>query len=208
MLLCGSLRFRMFSILIRIGALFMTGGDAAEIRSRVILEVLGAAREKGVEALWIGRDLGHRGGRRTGLALTDDLRFGDHFRRWGVDAERPTVGPLVAERTAAVIWEMLGRISENVFLWNVFPLHPFPPGNPFGNRAHNAAERKAGVAVLRSLLALLNPGRIVAIGNDAAKVAANLGAEIEVCAVRHPGYGGEALFREQMAALYGLKNRA
>ena len=103
---------------------------------------------------------------------------------------------------------MLGRISENVFLWNVFPLHPFPPGNSFGNRAHKAAERKAGVALLRSLLALLNPGRIVAIGNDAAKVAANLGAGIEVCAVRHPGHGGEALFREQMAALYGLKKRA
>lgn len=178
--------------------------EAPELRTQIILEILTAASDMDIDAIWIGRDLGHRGGRRTGLALTDDLRFADHLERWEVEIERPTSGPLIPERTAAVVWEMLDRISEVVFLWNIFPLHPFPVGNTFGNRAHNAAERKAGEELLRLLLALLNPRRVVAIGNDAAKVLDTVSADIEVSAVRHPSYGGESVFREQVAALYGL----
>ena len=178
--------------------------EAPALRTQMILEILTAASDMDIDAIWIGRDLGHRGGRRTGLALTDDLRFADHLQRWEVEIERPTSGPLVPERTAAVVWEMLDQISEVVFLWNIFPLHPFPAGNTFGNRAHNAVERKAGEELLRFLLALLNPRRVVAVGNDAAKVLDTVGADIEVSAVRHPSYGGENVFREQVAALYGL----
>ena len=178
--------------------------EAPKLRAQMILEVLTAARDTDIDAIWIGRDLGHRGGRRTGLALTDDLRFADHLQRWEVEIERPTSGPLVPERTATVVWEMLDQISEVVFLWNIFPLHPFPAGNTFGNRAHNAVERRAGEELLRLLLALLNPRRVVAVGNDAAKVLDTVRADIQVCAVRHPSYGGETIFREQMAALYGL----
>ena len=178
--------------------------EAPELRTQMILEILTAASDMDIDAIWIGRDLGHRGGRRTGLALTDDLRFADHLQRWEVEIERPTSGPLVPERTAAVVWEMLDQISEVVFLWNIFPLHPFPAGNTFGNRAHNAVERKAGEELLRFLLALLNPRRVVAVGNDAARVLDTVGADIEVSAVRHPSYGGENVFREQVAALYGL----
>ncbi len=177
--------------------------EAPELRTQMILEILTAASDMDIDAIWIGRDLGHRGGRRTGLALTDDLRFANHLQRWEVKIERPTSGPLVPERTAAVVWEMLDQISEVVFLWNVFPLHPFPAGNTLGNRAHNAVERKAGKELLRLLLALLNPRRVVAVGNDAAKVLEVIAADIEVCAVRHPSYGGETKFREQVAALYG-----
>ena len=71
-------------------------------------EILSAASAVDLDAIWVGRDLGHRGGRRTGLALTDDIQFAAHTRRWGVEAERPTRGPMLSERTASVVWEMLG----------------------------------------------------------------------------------------------------
>lgn len=70
----------------------------------------------GATALWIGRDLGYRGGRRTGLALTDDVHASHHARRWEIQMESPTVGTAVAERTAAVVWGMLDRISARIFL--------------------------------------------------------------------------------------------
>ena len=178
--------------------------EAPKLRARILHEILSAASDVDIDAIWIGRDLGHRGGRRTGLALTDDLRFVDHIGRWGIQMERPTRGPLVQERTAGVVWEMLEQISEKVFLWNIFPLHPFPAGNTFKNRAHSAVERKAGEALLLMLFAMLKPRRVVAVGNDAAKVLMSVAGDIEVFQVRHPSYGGEKAFRKQVARLYGV----
>ena len=47
--------------------------DAPAIRRRNLAFALEAALNCRVESLWIARDLGYRGGRRTGLALTDDF---------------------------------------------------------------------------------------------------------------------------------------
>ncbi len=179
---------------------------APEIRTTVLYEILIAARDVDIDAIWIGRDLGHRGGRRTGLALTDDCRFSDHIRRWGVEMDRPTFGPLVRERTAGVVWEMLEQIEEHVFLWNIFPLHPFPEGNVYGNRPHSAVERNAGEELLVRLVSILKPRRIVAVGNDSARALMKIFSKPDINHVRHPSYGGERVFRKQVASLYGLEH--
>ena len=176
--------------------------DAPKLRSRILREILVAACDVELDAIWVGRDLGHRGGRRTGLALTDDLQFSDHLKRWGIEAERPTHGGLVRERTASIVWDMLHKIERHIFLWNVFPLHPHPKNTTFGNRAHNAAERKVGCLMLVSILTMLRPRRVVAVGNDAAWVLNSLVVGPELLRVRHPSYGGEAKFRSQLASLY------
>lgn len=163
---------------------------------------------KPVDAIWIGRDLGYRGGRRTGLALTDDVHISQHARRWDLTADRPTIGSAVRERTAAVIWNVLDRIDARIFLWNVFPLHPHEPGEPFTNRQHNASERRAGELLLENLLQLLKPKRIVAVGNDAANAAAKLAAAVPIICVRHPSYGGQSQFIGQVSKLYNLKPNA
>src|SRR3546814_15412844 len=85
-------------------------------------DLIDKAAKMAVDAVWIGRDLGYRGGRRTGLALTDDIHVEQHAQRWSVRAERQTVGEAVAERTAAVIWGMRDQIEQPVCLWNGFPL--------------------------------------------------------------------------------------
>ncbi len=41
--------------------------DAARIRRRNLVMVLDAAIDRGVDSIWVARDLGYRGGRRTGL---------------------------------------------------------------------------------------------------------------------------------------------
>lgn len=179
--------------------------DAAEapaLRSYYLVEMLERAASSNLDAIWVGRDLGYRGGRRTGLALTDDFHFSHHLVRWGLEPKRPTFGAPVAERTAAVIWNILMQIKVPVFLWNVFPLHPYEYGDPFSNRAHNARERKAGTDILISIVHYLKPQRIIAVGNDAFNVLSNALPHVEVYKVRHPSYGGQNEFLESMRSLY------
>lgn len=178
--------------------------DAPARRSKALLELLQTAVATEIDALWIGRDLGHRGGRRTGLALTDDVHLTIHATRWNMSIERATTGTMVAERTAAVIWSMLALVSVPVFLWNVFPLHPHEPDDPFSNRTHRPHERAVGEALLAELVGMLRPRRLVAIGNDAAKVAFRLANITEVVQVRHPSYGGQSDFLRQVRCLYDL----
>ena len=182
--------------------------DAPRSRSKALQSVLEAATEREIHSLWIGRDLGYRGGRRTGLALTDDVHVQTHAERWKLSIERPTTGEAIAEQTAAVVWRVLSQIKAPVFLWNVFPLHPHEPGNPFSNRPHNARERKAGEEFLSELILLLRPCRLVAIGNDAAQSARRLCNQLKVIQVRHPSHGGQTRFFTQMSELYDLSGNS
>lgn len=181
--------------------------DAPSLRAVALSAILERAASEPIDAIWVGRDLGYRGGRRTGLALTDDVHVDKHTRRWDLSAERPTIGAAVAERTAAVVWSMLDRIDARIFLWNVFPLHPHESGEPFTNRQHNTYERQAGEELLQVLIGLLKPSRIMAIGNDAAVSAKRVVGLTSVICVRHPSYGGQAQFLRQVAELYGVSSR-
>jgi uracil-DNA glycosylase len=179
--------------------------DAPERRAKALLGMLNAAASTEIDALWIGRDLGYRGGRRTGLALTDDVHLSIHATRWNISIERATTGSIVAERTAAVIWSMLASVTAQVFLWNVFPFHPHEPDDPFTNRSHSSRERVAGEAILAELILILRPRRLVCIGNDATKTALRMAGLTDVVKVRHPSYGGQRDFVSQIGFLYDVR---
>lgn len=178
--------------------------DAPQKRRSMLRAMLGAATQVEIDSIWIGRDLGYRGGRRTGLALTDDVHLAHHTKRWGIEIDRITKGKAVPERTASVIWDVLSLIETPIFLWNVFPLHPYEVGKQFSNRAHNSIERAAGEELLEALIGILNPRRIVAIGNDAEKAALRMSTREKIVKVRHPSYGGQNEFLAQMKCLYNI----
>ena len=179
--------------------------DAPNCRRELLTDMIQAACDVELDSIWIGRDLGYRGGRRTGLALTDDMHFQTHTERWGISINRPTTGEPVSERTATVIWNMLAQITDHIFLWNVFPLHPHEIGKPFSNRSHNSREREAGKELLQELVKLLNPRQIIAIGNDASAIALNALDDIDITKVRHPSYGGHNIFLSQLRSHYNLE---
>jgi hypothetical protein len=177
--------------------------DAPQRRRANLLAVVKAAAEDGIDSVWIARDLGYRGGRRTGLPLTDEIHlqtFSDIYG--GLTLSRATKGPPVAERTAAIIWKVLAQIDKPVFLWNIFPLHPFEPGDPLSNRCHTRAEREVFRDLLFTLLKMLRPKSVIAIGRDAHHSLLEL--DIDCHAVRHPSYGGQAEFIRGMNELYDL----
>lgn len=181
---------------------------APRLRAAVLLRMLKVAAKTEIDAFWIGRDLGYRGGRRTGLALTDDVHLFAHATRWNLRIERATTGSVVAEQTATVVWKMLSQVPAPIFLWNVFPFHPHKAGDPLTNRAHTVRERRVGEEFLAELIVMLRPRRLVAVGNDAVRSAGRFAGSTEVIHVRHPSYGGRRDFIRQIRTLYDLKAEA
>jgi hypothetical protein len=180
--------------------------DAPQRRRANLLAVVEAAAEDGIDSVWIARDLGYRGGRRTGLPLTDEIHLQTFSEIYGgLTLSRATKGPPVAERTAAIIWKVLAQIDKPVFLWNIFPLHPFEPGEPLSNRCHTRAEREVFHDLLFTLLKMLRPNNVIAIGRDAHQSLLEL--EIACKAVRHPSYGGQSEFIRGMNELYDLPDQ-
>lgn len=177
--------------------------DATASRRKNLRTYLSAAVDIGVDTIWMGRDLGYRGGRRTGLALTDECHLPELARLYpGCQSQQATRGPALAERTASEIWAVLRAIETPPLLWNVFPFHPHEPGNPFTNRRFTARELGEVEELNEALIAWLDIRRIVAIGQDAAHYAERFG--VEVTTIRHPSYGGVREFRDGMRNLYGL----
>jgi uracil-DNA glycosylase len=177
--------------------------DAAATRRANLLAMLEAALDERVETMWIARDLGYRGGRRTGVPLTDEVHLNDAGQLLGgVELERATTGPVVAERTAAVVWEVLSDIGLPVVLWNVFPFHPHERGDPMSNRCHTRTEREATWPILQALIEMVRPKTVVAIGRDAHMALAEL--TVPVVCVRHPSYGGQREFIEGMHSHYSV----
>lgn len=178
--------------------------DAPNRRRRNLESFLEAAMAAQVRTMWIARDLGYRGGRRTGVPLTDEVHLeAAATLLGGVPLCRATDGPPMAERTAAIIWRVLGRIGAPVILWNVFPFHPHAANDPMSNRCHTRLERDETWPLLEALIEMIQPSRVIAIGRDANLALAELG--LETCAVRHPSYGGQAEFIAGMYELYGVE---
>ena len=178
-------------------------GDSFGIRRENLRTVLCACADADEVDVWIGRDLGWRGGRRTGVALVDEYSLDNYALSIEVTGlKKATASPVMRERTATEIHLARVRVSRKVFFWNVFPFHPHEAGKSQSNRLHTRREHDVGLAFLTNVLALLPIGRVVTIGNDATNALQAAGV---VCLpVRHPSYGGQRDFHQQINDHYQI----
>lgn len=177
--------------------------DSCNVRRENLHAVLCACADAEEVDVWIGRDLGWRGGRRTGVALVDESSLDDYAVSIEVAGLRKaTTGPAMRERTATEIHLARARVSRKLFFWNVFPFHPHEAGKPQSNRTHTRRERDIGLTFLTTVLSLLPVSRVVTIGNDATHALRSGG--VACCPVRHPSYGGQRDFHRQVDAHYGI----
>lgn len=182
---------------------FHDDGESPAVRRKNLQRYIEGALSRQLTTAWIGRDLGYRGGRRTGLPLTDEAHLRAFIRSFQVKGEvaKATTTEVVAERTAAEIWRVLQELDEPPFLWNAFPLHPHDGQDEMSNRCHSRREFEACEPILRALLDLFKFEKVYALGNDAARAMITLGVDCQV--IRHPSYGGQTEFRRRVADEYG-----
>ena len=72
-------------------------------------------------SLWLGRDLGYRGGRRTGIALTDEFHLDvlqDTFGVFGI-VKATLDANATKERTATEVWKLLESDSNSPFCYGM-----------------------------------------------------------------------------------------
>lgn len=178
-------------------------GHSVGVRRENLRAVLCACVDADEVDVWVGRDLGWRGGRRTGIALVDESSLGDYaISIEAKELKKATAGPAMRERTATEIHLARARVSRKLFFWNVFPFHPHEAGKPQTNRMHTRYERDIGLKFLKTVLTLLPVRRVVTIGKDATLALQMV--DITCCPVRHPSYGGQKEFHRQIDLHYGL----
>jgi hypothetical protein len=159
----------------------------------------------GAHYILVGEAAGYAGCRFSGIPFTCESQLiGPGRLSWTrpPDVAR-TLGPssraetLWAERSATMVWEMLGE-RRDCLLWNAFPWHPMGERGPLSN-GQPGREVGQGAEALRCLLALLPAARPYAVGRVAQRALADLGREAPY--IRHPSHGGKNKFAAALAGL-------
>ncbi len=189
--------------------------NAAEIRRHQLMfylrERLGRAR-----FLLIGEALGYQGGHFSGIAMTSERMLLGLQKKNGIQPEHIFTSMLPCrtsrvdirpdgfnEPTATIVWSHLlamGIDPYDFVIWNALPWHPFHRNRGMlSNRTPTDREFAAGHTRLLDLIKIINPAKIVAVGEKSATQLTGMG--IRHTKVRHPANGGAAKFREQFASL-------
>lgn len=180
--------------------------DSTSMRRKLLFLLVKKACYAHEKDLWVARDLGYNGGRRTGLAMTDDKLLIKYLKTWNLKYpyDKPICKDYVSERTATVVQSIIRKVDRKVFLWNVYPFHPYSKGKQFSNRKHTKVERDIGIDILKDLIDMIEPKRVIAIGNDARDAIKDMENINDFHHVRHPSYGGMNIFIKSMVEIYNI----
>jgi hypothetical protein len=170
------------------------GPDAPALRQANLRAYLHALMQLPIKAAWIGQDFGYRGGRRTGLPLTDELELPSFARLYKTTPlTKATQTKAARELTASEVWRLLPAYSPPPLLWNVVPLHPHKPDKMMSNAAFSLAAAEQSLPLLAELLNHFSPQVVIALGRPAEQALMQLG--VTAIYVRHPSRAGQPAFR-------------
>jgi hypothetical protein len=97
------------------------------------------------------------------------------------------------ETSAKIFWNAMSNFHPNFFVWNTVPFHPHLLEDKLSIRPPTGKELLRFAPLLRSLLDLLQPWKVIAVGRKSELALKNL--EYPCIYVRHPSHGGASEFR-------------
>lgn len=180
------------------------GPEAPAIRRdhlrRYLGERIGRAR-----LLLVAEAAGYQGAKFSGIAMTSERQLAaspengsDFFEGPKRRTSRESVRPAgFTEPTATIVWGRMREAGLQGRDWvngNTFAWHP-QGATALRNRTPTPEEFQAGLPALRQFLALFPRVPVVAVGEKARGILAELEVPV-VAAVRHPANGGATGFRE------------
>lgn len=159
----------------------------------------------------VGEAPSHRGCRYTGIPFTSEwLLYNGHVAynkliprlEYNKGLRITTYKEPVQEASANAVWGNLfwNKIENDTVLFNAFPFHPYKQGNKFSNRKPSVREMTSVVHLINMMVDLyydLNP-IFIAVGRVAED---QLKHRADYHYVRHPSYGGNKDFAEQLAKI-------
>ncbi len=121
-------------------------------------------------------------------SLLEDPDFPIHGRATSL-ADEPH-----SEYSAKIYWRVLGPYFPQFFTWNSVPFHPYKEGKPMSIRNPGNREVQVYTEILRQIIDVIKPEKVLAIGRKAEFAFGKIG--VECTYVRHPSQGGARLFED------------
>lgn len=141
--------------------------------------------------LLVGEAPGYRGCTQCGIPFTSQRVLNEREHPFILGLRKAViVHNNETEVTATKVWNQLdGKQSVPAF-WNTFPFHPWVPGNPTKNRAPSSDETKIGLLYLDSVIRILRPHTVVAVGGVANRLLQFRYPKLQYQAFSHPSMRG------------------
>lgn len=184
--------------------------QAPKVRSAQLAAYL---RERIGKAKYIllAEGVSYQGGKFTGVAMTSErIILGNHEvvpadAVFAIQAQRTSAMGIsssvdklgMAEPTASIVWKALLKNKippREVVLWNIFPWHPFKPGNMLSNRTPNEAELLLGFGYFKQLMEIFPSCHLLCLGKKSEATIMQAMPHLQLTALRHPANGGAKLF--------------
>lgn len=144
---------------------------------------------------------GPRGCRFSGVPITSESQLlNPAFPIYGDRTTR--AGEPLSEYSANIYWRVLQPFFPHFFTWNSFPLHPHDEENPMSIRTPGFREIADFDNLLRALVDVLKPKKVIAVGRRAEYALARINQPTHY--VRHPSQGGARQFEEGILSVVRL----
>jgi len=151
----------------------------------------------------VGEAPGYLGCRLTGIPFTseDVIQTSEHpfFKKnHGLFKLHGTT----SERTATMLWSILGPNRPLPLLWNAFPFHPHRANEPKSNRKPTSEEMQEGEHFIRCLYSMFGASKVYAIGRVSQQCLSKVFPQTAIGYIRHPSYGGKREFLNGMRGAF------
>ena len=151
------------------------------------------------EVLVVGEAPGWRGCRFSGVPFTSEAQAaGGKLPFWGERSSKQFTPH--SEASASIFWSTMRPYFPQFLTWNCLPLHPHKPGLPQSNRHATQNEASRFDHILCSIIHILQPNIILAVGRLAQDNLTSLG--FDCISIRHPSHGGAAAFKSGIQASF------